>query len=305
MGIINVSGLSKDYGSLRAVDNVSFAVSEGSIFGLLGPNGAGKTTTMECMIGLKKRTAGQITVLGLDPERHRQKLFNDVGVQLQETVYQSSAKVYELCELFASMYTKPLDYHSLLERFDLTEKAKRSVGSLSGGQRPKLAIVLALISNPKIVFLDELTTGLDPGSRREIWSYIKQLQNEGRTIVMTTHYMEEASFLCDQICLISQGAIVAAGTVDEVIAEAQIDLVIAFETDSDVRLLLSALPHSGQIVQQDSLVHVYTHSEQTLTDLVLALHEAQVAYRKITITYPQLEEAFLKLVNPAQKGAVS
>ncbi|HBG01601.1 MAG TPA: ABC transporter ATP-binding protein, partial [Firmicutes bacterium] len=267
--------------------------------------GAGKTTTMECMIGLKKRTAGQITVLGLDPEQNRRKLFNDLGVQLQETVYQSAAKVIELCELFSSMYPKPLDYKKLLGRFDLTGKTRSSVGSLSGGQRQKLAVVLALIANPRIVFLDELTTGLDPGARREIWTYIKQLQSEGRTIVMTTHYMEEAAFLCDQICLINQGQVVACGTVDEVIAKANIDLVITFETDSDVRHLLKALSQARHAEQEDSLVHIYTSSEQTLTDLVLALSAAQIDYRKITITYPQLEEAFLKLVNAPQKGAVS
>lgn len=305
LDIIEVNGLTKDYGFLRAVGDVSFRVAQGSIFGLLGPNGAGKTTTMECMIGLKKRTAGQIAVLGLDPEQNRRKLFNDLGVQLQETVYQSAAKVVELCELFSSMYPKPLDYKRLLGRFDLAGKTRSSVGSLSGGQRQKLAVVLALIANPRIVFLDELTTGLDPGARREIWTYIKQLQSEGRTIVMTTHYMEEAAFLCDQICLINQGQIVACGTVDEVIAKANIDLVITFETDSDVRHLLKALSQARHAEQEDSLVHIYTSSEQTLTDLVLALSAAQIDYRKITITYPQLEEAFLKLVNAPQKGAVS
>src|SRR5690554_467387 len=225
MNVIEVVGLSKNYGSLQAVRQVSFRVAEGMIFGILGPNGAGKTTTMECMIGLRNRTEGSITVLGLDPEKHRHELFNDVGVQLQETVYQSQAKVFELCELFTAMYEKPLNYKELLERFDLSGKIKSTVGSLSGGQRQKLAIVLALVSNPRLVFLDELTTGLDPSARREIWTYIKELQDEGRTIVMTTHYMEEAALLCDEICLFNQGEIVAQGTVDEVIAQADIDLV--------------------------------------------------------------------------------
>lgn len=305
MDVIQVSGFSKNYGALQAVKHVSFTVAEGSVFGILGPNGAGKTTTMECMIGLKNRTAGKITVLGLDPEKHRHELFSDVGVQLQETVYQSAAKVFELCQLFSSMYKKPLDYRNLLDRFDLASKTKSSIGSLSGGQRQKLAIVLALIANPKIIFLDELTTGLDPGARREIWTYIRRLQSEGRTIIMTTHYMEEASLLCDQICLINQGEIVARGTVDEVITQAQIDLVITFETDGDVRSLLKELPKMGHMKQEDSVVTIYTSSEETLTDLILKLSAASIPYRKIKITYPELEEAFLKLVNPTMKGAVS
>lgn len=305
MNVIEVVGLSKNYGSLQAVRQVSFRVAEGMIFGILGPNGAGKTTTMECMIGLRNRTEGSITVLGLDPEKHRHELFNDVGVQLQETVYQSQAKVFELCELFTAMYEKPLNYKELLERFDLSGKIKSTVGSLSGGQRQKLAIVLALVSNPRLVFLDELTTGLDPSARREIWTYIKELQDEGRTIVMTTHYMEEAALLCDEICLFNQGEIVAQGTVDEVIAQADIDLVISFETDGDVANILEGLPHARHIEHDGRLVNIYTNTEQTLTDLILRLNEGGIVYRRIKITYPELEDAFLKLVNSTTKGAVS
>ncbi len=305
MDVIQVASLSKTYGPLQALNDVSFNVREGSVFGILGPNGAGKTTAMECMIGLKNRTTGVIEVLGLDPEKHRHQLFNDVGVQLQETVYQRGAKVSELCQLFSSMYKQPLDYKALLERFELASKIKSSVGSLSGGQRQKLAIILALIANPKIIFLDELTTGLDPGARREIWTYIKQLRQEGRTIVMTTHYMEEASLLCDDICLINKGQIVAQGTVDAVIAQAEIDLVITFESDNDVRAILQDLPKVRHAEQEGSLVRIYTRSEQTLTDLIARLGEAEITYRKIRIIYPELEEAFLKLVNPSVKGAVS
>lgn len=305
MNVIEVVGLSKNYGSLQAVRQVSFRVAEGMIFGILGPNGAGKTTTMECMIGLRNRTEGSITVLGLDPEKHRHELFNDVGVQLQETVYQSQAKVFELCELFTAMYEKPLNYKELLERFDLSGKIKSTVGSLSGGQRQKLAIVLALVSNPRLVFLDELTTGLDPSARREIWTYIKELQDEGRTIVMTTHYMEEAALLCDEICLFNQGEIVAQGTVDEVTAQADIDLVISFETDGDVANILEGLPRARHIEHDGRLVNIYTNTEQTLTDLILRLNEGGIVYRRIKITYPELEDAFLKLVNSTTKGAVS
>ena len=302
MSAISVSALTKDYGPLRAVDSVSFTVAQGSVFGILGPNGAGKTTTMECMMGLRQRTSGEISVLGLDPEEQRHRLYSRIGVQLQETVYQSSAKVYELCQLFASMYDAPLEYMPLLERFGLEGKARSSVGRLSGGQRQKLAIVLALLGDPELLFFDELTTGLDPGARREIWEYVKELKREGRTVVMTTHYMEEAAILCDEICLINAGRIVAQGTVDEVIDQAQIDLVISFETDQDVRTLLEALTQVTRAEQHGSSVTLYTKSEQTLTELVLALKDQGVRYKKIRVTYPELEEAFLKLVGTKAKG---
>ena len=305
MDVIEVAGLSKYYGSLRAVENVSFHVTEGSILGILGPNGAGKTTTLECMIGLKKRTAGTIKVLGIDPETNRHKLFNDVGVQLQETVYQGGAKVFELCQLFSAMYAKPLDYQILLERFDLASKRKSAVASLSGGQRQKLAIILALIGDPRLIVLDELTTGLDPGARREIWTYIKELRREGRTIVMTTHYMEEASVLCDTICVFDKGQIAAYGTVDEVMAQAGIDLVITFESKNELLPLLTKLPSISHVQQDGRVVRIQTRTEQTLTDLILLLREAEISYEKMRITHPELEEAFLKLVDDREKGAVS
>ena len=309
MDVITVSALSKEYGSpskpLKAVDSVSFRVEEGSVFGILGPNGAGKTTTMECMMGLRKRSSGEITILGLDPEKNRHKLFSRIGVQLQETVYQSGAKVYELCQLFSSMYRTPLDYLQLLERFGLAGKAKSYVGRLSGGQRQKLAIVLALLGNPEILFFDELTTGLDPGARRELWDYIKELKSEGRTIVMTTHYMEEAAVLCDKVCLINQGRIAAYDTVDGVIEQANIDLVISFETDQDVAALLGTLAHVTRVEQRGNGVNIFTTSEQTLAELVLVLRDRGISFRKIRITHPELEDAFLKLVGGQAKGAVS
>lgn len=304
MEVIQVKNLSKNYGALQAVDRVSFAVPEGSVFGMLGPNGAGKTTTIECIIGLQKRSGGEVTVLGLDPAISRKELYGSIGVQLQETVYQDKAKVFELCQLFSSMYPDPLDYKLLLERFGLEAKTRTYLRNLSGGERQKVAIVLALIANPRLVVLDELTTGLDPQSRREMWAYIKELQAEGRTIFMTTHYMEEAAHLCDQVCIIDEGRIVALDTVDGVIENAGMDTMISFETQDEIGMVLEKLPGVNRVEQEHEQVRLYSQKE-VLTDLILLLREHAVEYRKINISRPGLEDAFLQLTGKEWKEKVS
>lgn len=305
MEVIQVKNLSKNYGALQAVDRVSFAVPEGSVFGMLGPNGAGKTTTIECIIGLQKRSGGEVTVLGLDPAISRKELYGSIGVQLQETVYQDKAKVFELCQLFSSMYPDPLDYKLLLERFGLEAKTRTYLRNLSGGERQKVAIVLALIANPRLVVLDELTTGLDPQSRREMWAYIKELQAEGRTIFMTTHYMEEAARLCDQVCIIDEGRIVALDTVDGVIENAGMDTMISFETQDEIGMVLEKLPGVNRVEQEHEQVRLYSQKEDVLTDLILLLREHAVEYRKINISRPGLEDAFLQLTGKEWKEKVS
>ena len=305
MEVVQVRNLSKNYGALQAVDGVSFAVPEGSVFGMLGPNGAGKTTTIECVIGLQKRSGGEVRVLGLDPALSRKELYGFIGVQLQETVYQDKAKVFELCQLFSTMYPDPLDYRQLLERFNLGSRANHYLRHLSGGERQKVAIVLALIANPHIIFLDELTTGLDPQSRREMWAYIKELQKEGRTVFMTTHYMEEAAYLCDQICIIDEGKIVALDTVDGVIENAGLDTVISFETAEPTAALLEKLPGVNKVEKDHHQVRVYSQKEDLLTDLILLLREHAVEYKKINITRPGLEDAFLQLAGKEWKEAAS
>lgn len=221
--IVNVCGISKSFGGRKVVDNLSLSVSSGEVFGLLGHNGAGKSTTIEMILGIKKPDEGSAHILGKDAASHRKEVFEKVGVQLQSSAYQAAIKVCEVCEEFASLYRNPADYPSLLDQFGLLSLIKSPVMKLSGGERQKLSVVLSLIGNPEIVFLDELTTGLDVAARREVWRTLKGLKAEGMTIFLTTHYMEEAENLCDRICFIKNGSKVTEGTVSAVIAASPYD----------------------------------------------------------------------------------
>ena len=215
---VSVRNLTKSFGSRRVVDGLSFDVRRGEVFALLGHNGAGKSTTIDLILGLKTPDGGSARILGMEAAEHRKQLFERVGVQLQNTRYQPSITVEEACIEYASLYADPADYPQLLRQFGLDGLRKSFVSKLSGGERQKLSVVLALIGRPELVFLDELTTGLDVVARREVWRTLKQLKAQGLTIFLTTHYMEEAEALCDRVCIIRSGRKVAEGTVDEVVA---------------------------------------------------------------------------------------
>ena len=215
---VSVRNLTKSFGERKVVDDLSFDVQKGEVFALLGHNGAGKSTTIDLILGLKAPDGGSAKILGMDAARHRKQVFERVGVQLQNTEYQPNITVEEACIEYASLYAAPADYPQLLEQFGLGALRKNFVSRLSGGERQKLSVVLALIGSPEIVFLDELTTGLDVVARREVWRTLKQLKAQGLTIFLTTHYMEEAEALCDRVCIIRSGKKVMEGTVDEVIA---------------------------------------------------------------------------------------
>lgn len=215
---IRVQNLTKSFGSRRVVDDLTFSVKKGEVFALLGHNGAGKSTTIDLILGLKAPDSGSAAILGMNAGKHRNQVFERVGVQLQHTQYQNSITVEEACIEYASLYDAPADYPRLLEGFGLTALRKNLVSKLSGGERQKLSVVLALIGNPEIVFLDELTTGLDVVARREVWRTLKHLKEQGLTIFLTTHYMEEAEALCDRVCIIRSGKKVAEGSIDEVVA---------------------------------------------------------------------------------------
>ena len=215
--IIKVEHLSKSYGNRKAVDDLSFTVKRGKVFGLLGANGAGKSTTIECVLGTKKADSGVVSIEGMNPVIHRRELFEQVGVQFQESNYQENIKVGELCEVTASLYKNAADYNKLLKKFGIADKGKALVKELSGGEKQRLFIVLALIPNPKVVFLDELTTGLDARARRDVWQILAKLKADGLTILLTSHFMDEVEALCDEICILKKGKPVFYGTVAEAI----------------------------------------------------------------------------------------
>ena len=213
--IIKVEQLSKSYGNLLAVDNISLSVKRGTVYGLLGANGAGKSTTIECILGTRKADSGTVSVLGYNPRKERRRLFQNVGVQFQESDYQPEIKVSELCEETACLYKSPADWKELCSRFGIGDKVENAVKSLSGGERQRLFIVLALIPNPELVFLDELTTGLDAKARRDVWKILSDLKGKGLTIFLTSHFMDEVEALCDEICILKRGSAVFYGTVKQ------------------------------------------------------------------------------------------
>ena len=217
--IIEVKQLTKQYGQLTAVDNLSFSLGRGMVFGLLGANGAGKSTTIECMLGTKKADKGEVAILGMHPQTDRKKLFETVGVQFQESHYQDQITVAELCEVTACLYQKAENPTKLLAQFGIAEKKNCLVKNLSGGERQRLFIVLALIPNPQVVFLDELTTGLDAKARREVWKILQKRKENGLSILLTSHFMDEVEVLCDTICILKQGKVVFQGTVSQAIEQ--------------------------------------------------------------------------------------
>ena len=215
MNAITVKNLTKTYGEHVAVDNLSFTVRKGSVFGLLGANGAGKSTSLECILGTKKMDCGEVFILGENPVKNRTSVFEKTGVQFQEAKYQELIKVSELCENTACVYKNAQDYKKLLSDFGIADKADCFVKDLSGGERQRLFIVLALLPNPEVVFLDELTTGLDARSRRDVWKILEALKNRGLSILLTSHFMDEVEALCDEICILRKGKIVFQGTIEQ------------------------------------------------------------------------------------------
>lgn len=215
---ISVEKLSKSYNHIKAVTDLDISVCSGEAFGLLGANGAGKSTTIECILGTKKPSSGSVSILGMNPQTQRKKLFERVGVQFQEASYQDNITVKELCEVTQSLYTTASRYFDLLREFGIADKLKSRVSELSGGQKQRLFVVLALIPNPEVVFLDELTSGLDAKARRGVWKNLKDLKDKGLTIFLTSHSMDEVEALCDKICILKNGRSVFSGTVEEAVS---------------------------------------------------------------------------------------
>lgn len=215
--VLSVKHLTKNYKNLCAVNDLSMTVEKGQIFGLLGPNGAGKSTTIECILGTKRYDQGRVEILGMIMEESKREICQEIGVQFQANFFPERIRVGEMCEMIASLYKESVNWKALLQQFGLSDKINQDVANLSGGERQKLSVLIALINQPKLVFLDELTTGLDPKARREVWKLLKTLQQEGLTIFLTSHYMDEVEFLCDEVVILHKGKKVVNGTPKEVV----------------------------------------------------------------------------------------
>ena len=294
--IIEIDGLTKRYGRLTAVDNVSFSVRAGEIFGLIGPNGAGKTTSMECIEGIRKPDAGDVHVLGVDPYEDSATLRDRIGVQLQDAQLQKRIKVWEAVDLMASLYSNPVDATALLEQLGLAGKLNTRFMDLSGGQKQRLFIALALINDPEVVFLDELTTGLDPQARRAIWELVEGIKARGKTVFLTTHLMEEAERLCDRVAIIEHGNVIAADTPAALIREhcPEVSVSISYDDGFDSAAIRRAIPN----IEVDDTAGKLTFSgvgEDFVTDVIHFLARQDFHFRDLHTHHPNLEDVFLKL----------
>jgi ABC-2 type transport system ATP-binding protein len=294
--VIQVSGIRKTYGTTVAVAGVSFEVSEGEIFGLIGPNGAGKTTTMECVEGVRRPDAGVIRILGLDPFRDTYQLQNLIGVQLQQAQLQKRIKVWEAVDLWASLYTKAVNGDHLLEQLGLSNKRNALFMTLSGGQKQRLFIALALINDPEVVFLDELTTGLDPQSRRAIWDLVRGIRDRGKTVFMTTHLMEEAERLCDRVAIIEHGKIIDIGSPAELVGRHCPSRTVVLTTDNALaEEYLSAIRAVESVTRQDSRFTIQGRGDDLVTEVIQCLAENRIRVTDFRTILPNLEDVFLKL----------
>ena len=293
--VIKVDNLRKLYGEFVAVDDISMEVGQGEIFGVIGPNGAGKTTTVESIIGLRKPDAGTISVLGLDPQSQGPELRQRIGVQLQEARLPERLRVEEALTLFASFYDEPADTETLIEQWGLEEKRRTAFGDLSGGQQQRLFIALALINNPEVVVLDELTTGLDPQARHATWEHIRSIRDQGTTVVLVTHFMDEAEALCDRIAIVDGGKIIAEGTPDELIAglKAQSEVRFTVQNGFDAESLLQV--EGVQDVQRNGDQMIVAGNGPILARVAARLAQDEITPSDLRQDRATLEQVFLSL----------
>jgi ABC-2 type transport system ATP-binding protein len=293
--VIEVTELRKVYGDLVAVDGISFSVAEGEIFGMVGPNGAGKTTTVECIEGLRTRDAGDIRILGIDPA-NRLALADRVGVQLQESALPDRIRVREALGLFASFYERPASPAELLATLGLEDKAAARFDKLSGGQKQRLFIALALVGRPEVVFFDELTTGLDPQARRAMWDLVRQVRNSGTTVVLTTHFMEEAERLCDRVLIMDEGRIVALDTPAELVASIGAERRVVFTIEADAPFPdLAGVPAVSRVERSGERAIVYGAGPRFVSAVVRALEDEGVGFVDLRTEQPTLDDVFLQL----------
>jgi len=295
---IRVSDLHKSYGDIRAVDGVSFEVKEGEIFGLLGPNGAGKTTIIEIMEGYRKLDSGSVSVLGFDPMKDGYELKEQIGIMLQSTTLYQELKVHEILKLFASYYRTSVDTNSLLETIGLKERKNAYVKELSGGQKRKVTFILTLINDPKLMFLDEPTEGLDPQARRVVWEIIRESPKKAKTVFVTTHYIEEAQNLCDRVAIIDHGKIIALDTPKRLMATLEVEQKIEFVTDSPIGVdeLRKIADVSKAVQTREGEFVIYTKKTQTtLKELMILAEKEDYEFRGLKVEGATLEDLFIKL----------
>ena len=293
--VVTVEGLSKSYGELKAVDDISFAVEGGEIFGLVGPNGAGKTTTWEILEGLRRADKGLVKVAGLDVKKDHAKLREAIGVQLQATALFEKLTVRETLEVFAGMYAKSLPVERLLDIAQLHEKADEWTEHLSGGQKQRLAVALSLVNDPSVVFLDEPTTGLDPQARRSLWDVISDLRTTGKTIMLTTHYMEEAERLCDRVGVMDHGHVLALDSPAQLVRQIGERDAIEFAANGDTGGW-GAVPGVQDMKVEDGLVVLYTRElDRTLPAVFDLARQRGMALDGFRVRNPSLEDVFLNL----------
>jgi ABC-2 type transport system ATP-binding protein len=296
--VLCVHDLRKTYGTVRAVDGVSFEVRKGEIFGLLGPNGAGKTTTLEIVEGLRAADQGQIRLLGHNPLTEQNSLLQRVGIQLQEANLPSRLKVREIFALFAAFYERTLPAEHLLEMLDLREQANRFFGKLSGGQKQRVFAALALLNDPEVIFLDEITTGLDAHIRRSIWGFLRELRRQGKTIVLTTHYLEEAQALCDRVIMLNRGQIVAQGIPEELIEHLGMGFRLEVEVGDHKTIspeTIQALPEISRWTQDNGTLTLYLRAVEDTERVLAALRSHGIPYRSLKVQSANLEDVFLVL----------
>jgi ABC-2 type transport system ATP-binding protein len=294
--VVEVRDLRKTYGSLAAVDGVSFDVKAGEIFGMVGPNGAGKTTTIECIQGLRQPDGGSINVLGLNPSTQRQAMAARTGSQLQESALPPRLRVGEAMDLFASLATQPAGAGELLNSVGLAKKKGALFGKLSGGEKQRLFVALALINHPDIVFFDELTTGLDPQGRRAMWDLVRHIRDEGCTVFLTTHFMEEAERLCDRVLIIDHGRIVALDTPEALIRSLGVEKRLVFTlAENQPAPSFAELPQVQRVERSGERMVVYGHGDRFASSVVNSFEDAGVAFTDLSTEQPSLEDVFLAL----------
>ena len=293
--VIEVSHLQKTYGTTVAVEDISLTVQKGEIFGIVGPNGAGKTTTIESIIGLRKPDGGTVSVLGMNPQREPKKLGNRIGTQLQQAALPDRMKVWEALDLYASFYEKTVPWEPLLETWGLSDKRNTQFGNLSGGQKQRLFISLALLNDPEIVFLDELTTGLDPQARRATWDLVLAIREQGKTVVLITHFMDEIEALADRVAIIDNGRIIALDTPSNLIKQMGNDTQVYFTSQNgfDASVLQNVLGVTA--VSQENQHVIVSGTGALLANVATELAQHNIAPTDLRVEQANLEDVFLAL----------